>query len=300
MTDAELMSARANIGDFEYYEQGIIYNRIRDRGEELVPGLREQDREDAVAASAVGELAAYRETAERENRINLPKKAASPTYAIRPPINDIVNSRSSAKAEVSKRTLATIKQLARNDRGSLDFGIAYLANQLNGKPFDVRRFSPLSARTVEEIISTVHDAADSVLETRETRPQAPDVIPMPSRPAVTKEVEIEAFELPKLQNSMYERMIAIAADSSSDLRASDVYRVLSTASADDRSGLAEYIMQRRPELSSEVADSLKDIREEATPKTVAPPVEKAAGGLTDEQLTEIIMRQMTAALANLK
>lgn len=55
-----------------------------------------------------------------------------------------------------------------------------------------------------------------------------------------------------------ERLVQIAADSASTLRKSDVHRVLSEA-GNERHALAKYIAGQRPELSTEITETLADI-----------------------------------------
>lgn len=55
---------------------------------------------------------------------------------------------------------------------------------------------------------------------------------------------------------MYEAAIKIAADSISELRRADVFRVLEQN--DDRAGLAAFISAYRPDLADEVAEIMEE------------------------------------------
>lgn len=57
----------------------------------------------------------------------------------------------------------------------------------------------------------------------------------------------------------YDQLIKIAADSLAKLRKVDVYRVLDCAPKGSRKGLARHIVEGRPDLADEVADSLTDL-----------------------------------------
>jgi hypothetical protein len=58
-------------------------------------------------------------------------------------------------------------------------------------------------------------------------------------------------------------IIKIAADSIGELRASDVGRVLESASEDERGGVAAFITGARPELTGKVKVFLEALREES-------------------------------------
>lgn len=87
------------------------------------------------------------------------------------------------------------------------------------------------------------------------------------------------------RNPRFDRLIQIAADSVEQLRNLDVYRVLSQAqNPQSLDALGAYIERHRPDLASEIAESLVDIRDEygwpvnvaRTQPDLAPPANSAA------------------------
>lgn len=57
---------------------------------------------------------------------------------------------------------------------------------------------------------------------------------------------------------MFESAIKIAANSISELRKSDVFRVLEQNGADNRQELASYISEMRPDLAEEVSEIMDE------------------------------------------
>lgn len=69
---------------------------------------------------------------------------------------------------------------------------------------------------------------------------------------------------PQSRDQIWASAVAVAADSVEQLRRCDVDRVVSLVDAADRTALTGWLIARRPDLASTVAEALSALAQEAT------------------------------------